>query len=66
MTFGHFKYLPRRSISHRVLRDRDFNIHKKYDEYQRGLTLLISNFFKIKYFRSVVKSETMQTSIIWT
>ena len=39
MAYGDFKDLKRRTFSHKVLRDKAFNIAKspKYDGYQRGL-----------------------------
>ena len=46
MTYGDFKGLKRRIISHKVLRDKVFNIVKnpKYDGYQRGLASMVYNF----------------------
>ena len=39
MAYGGFKYLPERTASDNVLRDKVFNIVKKlkYDEYRRDL-----------------------------
>ena len=53
MAYGDFKDLPKRTASDKVLRDKAFSIAKnlKYDGYQRGLALLLSN--------SNVKSKTM-------
>ena len=50
MTYGDFKGLQRRIISHKVLRDKVFNIVKnpKYDGYQRGLASMVYNFFDKK------------------
>ena len=45
---GDFKYLPRRTASDKILRDKAFNIAKnpKYDAYQRGLTSVVYKFFE--------------------
>ena len=50
MAYEDFKDLKRRTFSHKVLRDKAFNIAKspKYDGYQRGLTSMIYNFFDKK------------------
>ena len=39
MAYGDYKDIARRTASHKVLRDKDFNIAKnpKYDGHQRGL-----------------------------
>ena len=39
MAYGDFKYLPRRTTSDKVSRDKESSIEKipKYDGYQRGL-----------------------------
>ena len=41
-----FKYLPRRTVADRVLRDKAFNIVKnlKYDGYQRGVASMFISF----------------------
>ena len=46
MADGDFKDLPRGTASDKVLRDKAFNIAKspKYDEYQRGLVLMLYKF----------------------
>ena len=50
MVYGHFKDLPRRAASDKVLRDKAFDIAKnpKYDGYQRGLASMVYNFFDKK------------------
>ena len=50
MTYGDFKGLKRIIISHKVLRDKVFNIVKnpKYDGYQRGLASMVYNLFDKK------------------
>ena len=50
MAYGHFKDLARRTVSHKVLRDKAFNIAKstKYDGYQRGLASMVYKFFHKK------------------
>ena len=47
MAYGDFKELITRTASVKILRDKALNIAKnpKYDEYQRGLVLLIYKFF---------------------
>ena len=51
IAYGDFKDLARRTAADKVLRDKAFNIAKdpRYDRYQKGLALLIHNFFW--YFR---------------
>ena len=46
MTYGDFKYLPRRTASEKTC-DIAFNIAKKpkYDRYQRGLALMVFKIF---------------------
>ena len=48
--YGDFKNIKRRTFSHKVLRDKAFNIAKnhKYDQYQRGLTSMVYKFFDKK------------------
>ena len=50
MTYGDFKYLPRRTASEKTLCDIAFNIAKKpkYDRYQRGLALMVFKIFWLK------------------
>ena len=49
MAYGHFKDLPRRTDSNKVLRDEVFNVDKNpnYDGYQRGLASMIYKCFDI-------------------
>ena len=46
MTYGDFKYLPRRTSSNKILCDKAFNIAKKpkYNVYQRDI---VSMFYKL-------------------
>ena len=48
--YGDFKDLPRRTASHKVLRDKAFNIaeNPKYDGYQRGLGSMVYKSFDEK------------------
>ena len=50
MSYGDFKYLPRRTASDKMICDKAFNIAKnpKYDGYQRGLASVVYNFFDKK------------------
>ena len=50
MAYGDFKDLARRKASHKVLRDKTFNIAKnsKYDGYQRGLASMVYKCFDNK------------------
>ena len=69
MTYGNFKYLPRKALSYRVLRDEVFEIPSKpqYDGYQHGLALYI--FFNKKsegtnkHTGTKIISETQQLAI---
>ena len=47
MAYGDFKDLVRGTASDKVLRDKAFNIanNPKYDGYQRGLAVMVYNFF---------------------
>ena len=47
MAYEDFKYLKKRTQSDKVFRDKAFKIASdpKYDGYQRGLTLMVHNFF---------------------
>ena len=47
MAYGHFKDLLKRTPSDKVLCDKAFDITKssRYDGYQKGLTLVVYNFF---------------------
>ena len=50
MAYGDFKNLKKRTAADKVLRDKAFNVAKnpKYDGYQRGLAIMIYNFFDKK------------------
>ena len=50
MAYGDFKDLSRRTASHKILRDKSFNIAKnsKDDGYQRGLASILNTFFDKK------------------
>ena len=50
MAYGDFKYLTRRTVSDKILRDKAFSIDKnlKYDGYQRGLASMVYKFFDKK------------------
>ena len=47
MAYKDFKDLTRRTVSDKILCDKDFNIteNPKYDGYQRGLASLVYKFF---------------------
>ena len=50
MAYKDFKYLNRRTVADKALRDRAFNIaeNPKYDGYQHGLALMVYKFFDKK------------------
>ena len=50
MAYGDFKDLKRRTVSDKILRDKEFNVAKnpKYDGYQRGLASIVYKFFDKK------------------
>ena len=50
MAYGDFKYLPKRTATDKVLRDKAFKIasDQKYDGYQRGLAFMEYKFFDKK------------------
>ena len=50
MAYGDFKDLARKTTSHKVLRNKAFNIAKnpKYDGYQRGFASIVYKFFNKK------------------
>ena len=56
MAYGDFKDMKRRTAFDNVLRDKAFNLAKtpKYDEYQRGLSSMVYNFFDKKFIGSGV------------
>ena len=71
MPHGGFKYLLRRTVSDKVLRDKVFNITKnpKYDGYQHGLTSMIYKFFDKKTAGRVVTrahSDSLQSKTLAT
>ena len=59
MAHGDFKNLARRTASHKVFRDKTFNIEKnpKYDGDQRGLASMVYKFFDKKSKESGVNIE---------
>ena len=59
MGYRGFKYLPRRTASDKILRDKAFNIVKnlKYDGYQRNIASVVYILFDKKTSVSWVKSE---------
>ena len=68
MGYGDFKDLPGRTASHKVLRDKAFNIARnpKYDRCQSGLASMVYKFFNKKLFSantsaSRALSETLST-----
>ena len=50
MAYRHFKDLPRRTASDKVLRDKAFSItdNAQYDGYQRGIASMVCKFFDKK------------------
>ena len=50
MAYKHFKDLPRRTASDKVLRDKAFSIadNAQYDGYQRGIASMVRKFFDKK------------------
>ena len=61
MAYGDFKDLTRRTASDKILRDEAFYIAKnrKYYGYQRGLALIVYNFFDKKSSGEIVKNENI-------
>ena len=61
MAFGDFKDLARRTASDKILHNKAFHITKnwKYDEYQRGLALMVYKLFDKKASGGSVKNENM-------
>ena len=47
MAYGDFEDLKKRTASHKILRDKAFNVAKnpKYDGYHRGLASMVYKFF---------------------
>ena len=62
MTYEDFKDLNSRTAAGKVLCVRTFNIakNKKHDKYQRGLALMVFNFFDKKTSGGAIKKEIMQ------
>ena len=62
MAYGYFKYLARRTVSHKVLKDKAFNIAKnpKYDGYERGLFSMSYRFLDKKTQDNVSNNEIKQ------
>ena len=50
MAYGDFKYLAKRTMADKFLRDKAFKIasDQKYDGYQRGLASMVYTFFDKK------------------
>ena len=61
MVYINFKDLTRRTASHKILRDKVFNIgeNPKYDGYQRGLASVVHKFFDAKTSAAGIKNENM-------
>ena len=62
MAYGDFKYLPKRTVLDKVLRDKGFEIAStpKYDAYQRGLASIVYKFFDKKSAGSGIKNKIIQ------
>ena len=63
MSYGDFKYLPRRTASDKIICDKAFNIAKnpKYDGYQRGLVSMVYKFFNKKFSGGGIKTEIVSS-----
>ena len=63
MAYGEFKDLNRRTAGDKVLRDKVFDIAKnpKYDGYQRGLALMVHEFFDENISNGTVKTEVISS-----
>ena len=61
MAYGDFKDLNRRTVPHKILRDKAFDIAKnsKYDGYQRGLASVVYKCFDKKTSCGTVKNENI-------
>ena len=61
MVYGNFKYLTKRTVSDKILRDKAFNIaiNPKSGGYQRIFASMIYNFFDKKASGGAVKNENM-------
>ena len=69
MAYGDFKELITRTASVKILRDKALNIAKnpKYDEYHRGLVLLIYKFFDKKTSggaATLARSKTLRSETL--
>ena len=62
MAYGDFKYLTRRTTSHKILRNKAFNIAKnpKYYGYQCGLPSMVYRFFAIKCLAKPLRMKICQ------
>ena len=60
MAYRDFKDLKRRTFSHKILRDKAFNIAKnlKYDGYQQGIASMVYKFFDKNFASLTDKSVT--------
>ena len=63
MAYGEFKDLNRRTAGDKVLRDKVFDIAKnpKYDGYQRGIALMVYEFFDENISNGTVKTEVISS-----
>ena len=61
IAYGDFKDLARRRASHKILRDKAFNISKnlKYDKYQKSLASMVYKVFDEKSSGSGIKNKNM-------
>ena len=61
MAYMDFEDLTRRTASHKLLRDKAFNVAKnlKYDGYQRGHSSVVFKFFGKKVAGSGIKTENI-------
>ena len=61
MAYGDFKYLPKRTASDKVLRDKAFNIAKnpEYDGHQREFSSMVYNVFDKKTSSNGGKNESV-------
>ena len=59
MVYGNFKYLTKRTVSDKILRDKAFNIAKnpKFGGYQRGFASMVHNVFDKEASGGAVKNE---------
>ena len=63
MAYCKYKELKKRTQSYKVLKDKAFAIasNPKYDDYQRGLVLVVYKFFDNKARGSGIKNEINET-----